>query len=140
MAVDNISRFMFLLLSVSTLWLYYSHPLSIAGYRMSTKLRGWQGIAAAKRMENMAKIPQEWHLDDSVINNGRKQKKLAGYFIESLLDKDTRTITGLDVGDILRRVQNGSLTSVQVTSAFCKRGAFAHQLVRLSPFFTRRLS
>ena len=130
MAVEYVSRYTILLLSLTSLWFLYTPLLRIMGVGMSVEPQKWQEIAAAKRSENLVKIPSEWRLDDSVIADGRKQKQLAGAFIESLLDQETLTITSLEVDEMLRQVKNGSLTSVQVTQAFCKRGAFAHQLVR----------
>lgn len=38
-------------------------------------------------------------------------------------------ITSLDPVDITERLQTGSLTSVEVVTAFCKRSAISHQLV-----------
>jgi len=89
----------------------------------------WQEKAARKRADNYEKIPKEWLLPQTTLEAGKKQKKLTGEFIESLLDQETLRITRLDVVDLLENLRNRSLTATQVTHAFCKRGAFAHQLV-----------
>ena len=91
--------------------------------------RHWKDVAAAKRAENMGKIPQEWRLPKEVLVEAKKRKSIAGAFIESLLDTETRTITGLENERILDFIRNGSLTALRVTAAFCKRAAYAHQLV-----------
>ena len=77
----------------------------------------------------MEKIPKDWRLPEAILVNGRKEKKIAGDFIEGLLDSRTREITGFDSGEILELISNGSLTAIEVTGAFCKRAAYAHQLV-----------
>ena len=81
----------------------------------------------------MEKIPKDWRLPEAILVDSRKEKKIAGDFIESLLDPSTREITGFDSGAILELVSNGSLTAIGVTEAFCKRAAYAHQLVWLLP-------
>ena len=94
----------------------------------------WQQIAATKRKENIAKIPREWLLSDKIIVEGKGRKQIAGDFIESLLDPETLEITSQDSEDILDLLRNGSLSALQVTRAFCKRAAYAHQLVCNIPF------
>lgn len=118
----------FLLLSAFALWVLYRRERGGIGTIVTNGEYSWQEIAAAKRNENMDKIPKEWHLSPGVLDEGRKRKKIAGDFIESLLDPETRRITSLDNGEILELVRKGSLTAVQVTMAFCKRGSYAHQL------------
>ena len=100
--------------------------------------RHWQDIAEAKRKENMAQIPKEWLLQEQVVVEGNGRKKLVGDFIEGLLDPEILEITSLDTEDVLDLLQNGSLSALQVTRAFCKRGAYAHQLVRDLSFQSSR--
>ncbi|PVH87638.1 amidase [Cadophora sp. DSE1049] len=88
----------------------------------------WQSIASKKRAEIFGKIPQEWILSQSVLDQSKKEKKIVGGFIESLLDSETLRITSLDPADIAEKINGGSLTSVNVVRAFCKRAAIAHQL------------
>ena len=89
----------------------------------------WQCITAAKRKENIAKIPPEWLLSESVLAAAEQSKNIAGEFIEGLLDETMLSITSADNERILELIRNGSLTAVQVTTAFCKTGEYAHQLV-----------
>ena len=91
--------------------------------------RPWQELAAGKRKEMYDKIPKEWHLSPAVLDQGKKERKLVGDFIEGLLDSATLRITSLEAVDIVDSVRNGSITAVAVTEAFCKRAAYAHQLV-----------
>ena len=127
--VMSLRTMSFLLLSVFTLWTLYRWERSGTSTIVANGEYSWQEVAAAKRNENMGKIPKEWHLSPDVLDEGRKRKKIAGDFIESLLDSETRRITSLDNDEILELVRKGSLTAVQVTTAFCKRGSYAHQLV-----------
>ena len=94
----------------------------------------WQEIAATKRKEDIAKIPRERLLSEKLIVEGKERKQIAGDFIESLLDAETLEITSQDSEDILNLLRNGSLSALQVTRAFFRRGAYAHQLVSNIPF------
>ncbi len=95
----------------------------------SKNSKPWDQIAADKRNDNLAKIPQDWLLKPDVIEASKKHRSIAGWFIESLLDIDTLRITGLDPVEIIDSIAAGTLSSLEVTTAFCKRAAFAHQLV-----------
>lgn len=77
----------------------------------------------------MAKIPRDWILPASVLEEGKNRRSIAGDFIESLLDEETLNITSLDVPENFGRTSTGLLTSVKVVTAFCKRSAYAHRLV-----------
>jgi amidase len=88
----------------------------------------WKAIAAAKRAENMAKIPSEWRLPDEILNKAKEQRDITGDFIESLLDNATLCITGREPLETLTLLTNGTLTAVEVVTAYCKRAAVAHQL------------
>jgi hypothetical protein len=77
----------------------------------------WQEVAARKRKENTDKIPKEWNLPQAVLDMGKRQRKLKGEFIESLLDNESRRITGLGGVDVVENVRSGSLTAS--TSHLC---------------------
>jgi len=121
---------LFLLLSVVLLWMVYGMEWGEIDVGFGKGRYLWQQTAAVKRNENMAKIPSEWLLPKTILDGGKRRRKIAGDFIEGLLDPETQRITGSDNDEILELVRNGSLTALQVTKAFCKRGAYAHQLVR----------
>ncbi|OJD30133.1 general amidase [Diplodia corticola] len=88
----------------------------------------WQDIASNKRRAILDKIPREWILSQSDLDEGRERCTLTDGFLERLLDPETRHITGLDSSQILESVRNRTFTAVQVVRSFCKRSAFAHQL------------
>lgn len=91
--------------------------------------RPWQEIVASKRKALYGLIPEDWLLPSEVLTRAENTPKLVGSFIESLLDQGTKEITALDPVDIVARIRDGTFTAVEVTTAFCKRAAYAHQLV-----------
>ncbi len=89
----------------------------------------WKSTALAKRLAIYGEIPEQWRLRPSVIRRCRKQRRLAGDVIEKLLDTKSRRITALRTQDLLTQISSGALTCTEVAQAFCKRSAYAHQLV-----------
>jgi amidase len=96
--------------------------------------RPWEEVVADKLTADKAKIPEHWRLSDDVIATAKSRKQIAGDFVEGLLDSETRHVTSADAPDLVAAMANGSLTAVQVVTAYCKRAAFAHQLVRSLAF------
>ncbi|RSM07168.1 hypothetical protein CDV31_008720 [Fusarium ambrosium] len=88
----------------------------------------WQETAARKRQQDLAKIPTPWRLSPDVIEQAKQRRSIADDFIDGLLDSDTRRITNLDVPALMELTGNGSLSAVCLTTAFCKRAAYGHQL------------
>jgi amidase len=96
----------------------------------------WQEKAEAKREKNRSKIPEEWTLTKEDLVAAKKQRQLSGPFIESFLDGHELEITSNDSVPLLSKVRSGHYTALQVTKAFCKRAATAHQIVSLDSFST----
>lgn len=87
----------------------------------------WKEIAVAEKGRVDNSIPQEWRV--SIAENEpnfetlpRSSKILKDFEIE---------ITESSAESLVRELATGKLTSVAVTTAFCKRAALAHQLVSL---------
>ncbi|KAI0533114.1 amidase [Xylaria digitata] len=76
----------------------------------------------------MAKIPPEWLLADSIVQEGKSLRKVTGIFFDKLLDSATRDITSLGTEDLIHAMNTSELTAVQVVQAFNKRAAYVHQL------------
>ncbi|KAK4033688.1 amidase signature domain-containing protein [Parachaetomium inaequale] len=93
--------------------------------------RPWKEVVADKLTADRAKIPEHWRLSADVIAAAKTRKQIAGDFVEGLLDSETRHVTSADAPDLVAAIANGSLTAVQVVTAYCKRAAFAHQLSNL---------
>lgn len=86
----------------------------------------WEQRAADKRMRIDNAIPAEWKIQtlptelsvlDFPVNSG-------------LLSPQELTVTQSSATDLVGKLARGELKAVEVTLAFCKRAALAHQLVR----------
>ena len=89
----------------------------------------WQETAAKEKARIDESIPPEWRVqipDDATS---------AMDFVNasSLLTDAEKQITGMSAVDLVEKLSTGQLTSVAVTTAFCKRAALAHQLVSSLP-------
>lgn len=85
----------------------------------------WKAIAAEKKNQLEASIPQEWRIktlppDDSVMSFPGSS---------GILTPDELNITESSATELVQNLASGKLSSVAVTTAFCKRAALAHQLV-----------
>nr|BAB84516.1 acetamidase [Monascus purpureus] len=85
----------------------------------------WEERAADKRHRIEQSIPAEWKVKslptaDSVFDFPEKS---------GLLSEKEREITQSSATDLVAKLAKGELKSVDVTLAFCKRAALAHQLV-----------
>ena len=117
------------------LWLRLMNNMTDDGFLPGKQ--SWQDVAANKRCRDMAKIPKDWILPKSVVKESQARRSITGNFIEDLLDGETLLITNLDVPKIVERTSNGSLTAVQVVTAYSKRAAYTHQLVSRRLMFAR---
>ncbi|KAK3376423.1 amidase signature domain-containing protein [Lasiosphaeria ovina] len=88
----------------------------------------WEAQAAKKRADTLAKIRPEWRLSDRDLERAREQRDLTGPFIQSFLLPDEVSIVSMESVDIVDSIRHGKLTAVQVTTAFCKTAAIAHQI------------
>jgi amidase len=90
----------------------------------------WEKTAVEKRARIEASIPQEWRIktkptEDSVMNFPQTS---------GIMSAEELAITESSATDLVAQMAAGKLTSVAVTTAFCKRAALAHQLVYFTPF------
>lgn len=89
----------------------------------------WEKIAAAKRQTLADSIPKEYRVPkdrqppDSQLDVTSWPKE-SGWFSEKELE-----ITGSSASKILQQIASKTWSSEEVTKAFCKRAAAAHQLV-----------
>ncbi|KAL1849577.1 hypothetical protein Plec18167_003179 [Paecilomyces lecythidis] len=84
----------------------------------------WCATAARRRQEIYARIPEECLVDRALL----AQQNLVDlpYRCGILTPKELR-ITEHDAVELLRRIRDGTYSAVEVTRAFCKRAAIAHQ-------------
>lgn len=85
----------------------------------------WEERAADKRNRINDSIPQEWKIqslpiEDSVFDFPKKS---------GILSDQELAITESSASDLVKKLAQGELKAVDVTVAFCKRAALAHQLV-----------
>lgn len=88
----------------------------------------WESRSAAKRAETLDKIRPEWRLSPEDLERARQQRNITGHFIQQFLDEGDVSVTSMTSAPILKALGEGKLSAVQVTSAFCKRAAVAHQI------------
>ncbi len=87
----------------------------------------WDKIAEDKKARIAASIPEEWR-----IKSIPTEVSMMDYPKKSgILSAEELTITESSATDLVAQLATGKLTSVAVTTAFCKRAALAHQLVSL---------
>lgn len=87
--------------------------------------QSWEDRAADKQKRISDSIPKEWRIQslpqgDSVFDFPEKS---------GLLSSQELAITQSSAVDLVRKLAVGELKAVDVTIAFCKRAALAHQLV-----------
>lgn len=84
----------------------------------------WEHIAADKRGRIDRSIPSEWRISLSPQTSAFDIPAKSG-----VLSPQELQITESTATDLVSRLGNGELKAVDVTLAFCKRAALAHQLV-----------
>lgn len=89
----------------------------------------WEVRAAEKRASTLAKIPLEWRLSPAELELASKQRDLTGPFMEKFLEPNEISIVNMDSVPIVDAIRSGKLSAVEVTTAFCKTAAVAHQIV-----------
>jgi amidase len=104
---------------------------------MTQQAETWRALVAQKRNELDKQIPSEWRLDDKL-----KASVLQGH---KLIEADVPRRSGLlsdielDITEnysavqLLQRLACGEVSSLAVTTGFCKRAAIAQQLVSFLP-------
>lgn len=89
---------------------------------MQVHQRSWETKAKAKVAETNSKIPNEWRLNQSSLDQAKQMKKLSGPFIESFLNDEELIIIRNESTLLVERVKTGEYTALQVAQAFCKNG------------------
>ena len=94
------------------------------------KTAPWELAGARKRAALAASIPAEWRVPKELLPPDSQEDvtgwpEASGWFTHEEL-----AITNSTASELLPRLASGHLKSVDVTRAFCKRAAAAHQLVQ----------
>ncbi|CAF1026833.1 unnamed protein product [Adineta steineri] len=92
-------------------------------------LQSWEEKARQKQTALHDLIPQEWKLSESILNNPPKNLTIvpSQCGILSTLDLEITEIDNIEA--LAQQIAQGKYSAIQVTQAFCKRAAIAHQLV-----------
>ncbi|KXS09505.1 general amidase GmdB [Gonapodya prolifera JEL478] len=86
----------------------------------------WQSfVKTVQHDRRESKIPAKWRITPEVLAQATDLDVTKR--IPTHLSSDEIEITGKTASELVRLMASGSLTSVQVTSAFCHRAAVAHQ-------------
>ncbi|GAA5830768.1 hypothetical protein JCM11251_001068 [Rhodosporidiobolus azoricus] len=89
----------------------------------------WREKAAAKRARRDALIPVEWRLSEKALKDQSLDNVIEISSTCGILTQRELEITELDeVEELAGRIAVRKYTSVEVTTAFCKRASIAHQL------------
>jgi amidase len=94
-----------------------------------SSLESWEEKARQKQISINNLIPQEWRLSELILNNLPKDSTRIPVEC-GILSKLDLEITEIDnIEELSDRITQGKYSAVQVTEAYCKRAAIAHQLV-----------
>ncbi|KAI6891386.1 general amidase-like protein, partial [Hortaea werneckii] len=89
----------------------------------------WRDIAARKQRERADRIPSQWKLSSAHIPAESRTNVLSVPRECGLLSEQELNITeNYDASALVSALSSGKLKAVDVTTAFCKRAAIAHQL------------
>ncbi|KAK3398744.1 amidase signature domain-containing protein [Sordaria brevicollis] len=88
----------------------------------------WEARAAKKREDTLAKIPAEWRLSAADLEFAAQQRDLTGPFVERFLEPEVIDIVKTDSVPLVNDIRAGKRSAVEVTKAFCKTAAVAHQI------------
>ncbi|KAG7755505.1 hypothetical protein KL911_001562 [Ogataea haglerorum] len=85
----------------------------------------YKTVIRQKHASNLDKIPAEWRLKH--IPSPEEQQEVEPY-IEPFLSSKELWITNVSAVELLKNIQSGQLSALEVCEAFCHRSALVHQL------------
>jgi amidase len=95
---------------------------------MASKMKNYKVIAAAKRAQQQDKIPKTWRIPTERFQDATNVMDIP--LTCGLLDEtESRITSDYDATALLEKLRARVWSVEQVTVAFCKRAAIAHQLV-----------
>lgn len=96
----------------------------------------WQRVASDAQAALLDSIPTKWRLPsprDPSITDVHSIPRTCGLLTDRQLE-----ITEQTASELVSKLRHGTLSSVQVTEAFCGRAAIAHQCVGFFCLVTRK--
>ncbi|KAG6005574.1 hypothetical protein E4U21_007833 [Claviceps maximensis] len=106
----------------------------------------WRALVSQKRKQVDSQIPRAWRLDNALLTSTLNSGKLLEADIPRrsgiLTQQEIEITEQYSAEQLLRRLARAELTSLAVTTAFCKRAAIAQQLSSCltEHFFDRALA
>jgi len=91
----------------------------------------WHSIAENAQTRAINAIPQPWRLPNGALPTSLNASVIDVPRTCGLLNPRQLEITELTATELLSRIAEGQVTSVEATEAFCIRSAIAHQLVSI---------
>ncbi|KAJ4315964.1 hypothetical protein N0V84_008098 [Fusarium piperis] len=92
----------------------------------------WEALIAAKREDRDSRIPPEWKLPAAIMAQAHRESTASAFSLlektSLLLPRERELTENYDATGLLELLSTGAVTSLQVTTAFCKRAAIAQQL------------
>lgn len=96
-------------------------------------VQDWRSLVAQKRAEVAKQLPQEWRLPTEILNTISESANISVLDVPTtcgiLNTKEVDITEKHDAVDLIEKMAKKELTASEVTLAFCKRAAIAHQLV-----------
>lgn len=93
----------------------------------------WKTLVAQKRAEVDKELPQEWRLPTEILNTISASANINVLAVPRecgvLTAKEIDITENHDAVALVEQMANKKLTASEVTLAFCKRAAIAHQVV-----------
>ena len=88
----------------------------------------WQERAAAKVADIASQIPERWRITEEDRDRAANERQLSGPFIESFLSQSENKIVKTSSPELCKQLASRSLSSLEVTEAFCKSAAITQQI------------
>ncbi|OAP54831.1 hypothetical protein AYL99_11279 [Fonsecaea erecta] len=92
----------------------------------------WKDLVAKKRAEGAKAVPQEWRLAPNILESVSADADISVLDVPAecgiLTPKELEITEKYDAVDLTAKMAAKELSAVEVTQAFCKRAAIAHQV------------
>lgn len=99
----------------------------------------WKELVAEKQNQLRDQIPSEWRLSETLLSSLHPSSPNGGHLIETNVPRQSGILSDIELditenysaGQLLQKIAAKDVTSLAVTTAFCKRAAIAQQLVNI---------
>lgn len=95
---------------------------------MVSEIKSYQAISAKKKSQQQDSIPKAWRIPIERFKNATNVMDVP-LTCGLLTETESRITSDYDATALLEQLKAGVWSAEQVTVAFCKRAAIAHQLV-----------